>query len=100
VFYIHPTTYISRNGWNAPLDDRKANAETDEWVLPAQAGAFNSCFRVFVPRYRQATIASFYDTEGNGDQALDLAYEDVARAFENFLQNRNEGRPFILAGHS
>lgn len=100
VFYIHPTTYVSRKSWNAPLDDLASNEETDAWVLPAQAAAFNGCCRVYVPRYRQATIASFSDTDGNGDQALGLAYSDVARAFENFLTTRNENRPFILAGHS
>tara|TARA_R110002110_G_scaffold134348_1_gene317647 strand:+ start:4342 stop:5406 length:1065 start_codon:yes stop_codon:yes gene_type:complete len=100
VFYIHPTTYVSRKGWNAPPDDQASNDEIEAWVLPAQAAAFNGCCRVYVPRYRQATIASFFDAQGNGDQALDLAYSDVARAFENFLATRNEGRPFIIAGHS
>lgn len=100
VFYIHPTTYISSNGWNQPLDDGEANKQIEIWALPAQAAAFNGCCRVFAPKYRQATIAAFFDTKGNGAKALDLAYGDIAAAFANFLEVRNKGRPFILAGHS
>lgn len=100
VFFIHPTTFTSGEAWNQPPDHGEALQRLRDWVLPAQAGAFNSCCRVFAPAYRQATLAAFFDLEGEGGKALDLAYEDVAAAFRNFLQNRNDGRPFILAGHS
>ena len=56
--------------------------------------------RVYVPRYRQATLYSFFDQEGDGGLAIDFAYQDVLAAFHYYLKNYNEGRPFILAGHS
>ena len=68
VFYIHPTTYITREGWNQPLDHKPANDFLTQRVLPAQAAAFNSCCKVYAPRYRQATIASFFDLEGKREK--------------------------------
>lgn len=100
VFFIHPTTFTSGEAWNQPPDHEESQQRLRDWVLPAQAGAFNSCCRVFAPAYRQATLAAFFDLEGEGGKALDLAYEDIAAAFQDFMANRNEGRPFILAGHS
>ena len=100
VFYVHPTTYFSRASWNAPLDDAVLNKRSDETAIRNQASVFNSVGRVFAPRYRQATLWSFMDKGASGDQALELAYQDVAAAFRQFLAERNQNRPIILAGHS
>ncbi len=100
VFFIHPTTFYSRKAWNQPLDDKRANDFTDNRVLCNQASVFNCCGRIYAPRYRQATLYSFRDRGGNGERALDLAYEDVKRAFEYYLENYNNGRPIIVASHS
>jgi pimeloyl-ACP methyl ester carboxylesterase len=35
-----------------------------------------------------------------GTQALDLAYQDVESAFDYYLTHYNQGRPFIVVGHS
>lgn len=100
VFFIHPTTYVNPEHWNQPLDDATANKMTDDWVMRDQASVFNGCCQVFAPRYRQATLYSFQDQDGNGAQALELAYQDVKTAFEYFIDQRSKGRPFIIAGHS
>ena len=100
VFFVHPTTYIGRESWNQRMDDSRANDLTDSWVMRDQASVFNECCRVFAPRYRQATLYSFQDNSGNGEKALDLAYEDVRAAFLYFLENYSGGRPFIIASHS
>lgn len=100
VFFLHPTTFYSRKAWNQPLDDIKANDYTDNRVLRNQASVFNCCGRIYAPRYRQATLYSFMDRKGNGEKALQLAYEDVKRAFEYYLEHYNNGRPIILASHS
>ena len=99
VFFVHPTSYLKPDNWNQPLADEDANWIVDQRVLRHQASVFNSCCEVFAPRYRQATFFSFLDSSGNGEKALDLAYEDVARAFDQFIQ-RIDDQPFILAGHS
>ncbi|WP_262695553.1 DUF3089 domain-containing protein [Kordiimonas aquimaris] len=100
VFFVHPTTYLSRDSWNAPLDHADANMRIEKRVLKMQASAFNLAGNIYAPKYRQATFGAFFDEEGNGLQALIYAYKDVQDAFDQFIQDRNEGRPFIVAGHS
>ncbi len=100
VFFIHPTTYYTSDSWNQPLDHAQANEFTDEQVLPNQASVFNSCCAVYVPRYRQATLAAFFDEDGSGEQAIEFAYQDIETAFDYFLEHHSQGRPFIIAGHS
>jgi len=100
VFFVHPTTYFGTGNWNQALDNKQVNQLTDLFVMRGQAAVFNSCCRIYAPRYRQATIYSFLDKSGSGPAALQVAYSDVERAFEYFLQNFNNDRPFILASHS
>lgn len=105
VFYVHPTTYYSSGGWNAAPGEPESRRLVDTAVMPLQAGAFNLAGRVFAPRYRQATLYSFMEPwddmeDPQGPKALEMAYEDVARAFETYIRLFNNGRPFILAGHS
>jgi pimeloyl-ACP methyl ester carboxylesterase len=100
VFYLHPTTFRSSDGQtNADLADAKANLWVDESVVSRQASVFTGCCRVFAPRYRAATFNAFSDPEKQ-KAAFALAYTDVERAFDYFLQHRSKGRPFIVAGHS
>jgi hypothetical protein len=101
VFYIHPTTLFKRTAWNADLADQVLNRFTDASTIRKQASVFNSAGRIFAPRYRQATLYSFFDEQSvNGPQALELAYSDVKAAFQYYLAHYNQGRPIIIAGHS
>ncbi len=101
VFFIHPTGYLSGAEWNSPMDPDSRTEENTKWMLANQASAYNSCCNVYAPRYREASIFAYLAGDDNlRDQALDFAYTDVERAFNYFLANRNEGRPFIIASHS
>lgn len=102
VFYVHPTTYRTPERWNADPADAKLNAWTDASVIARQAAVFNACCNVFAPRYRQASFLATRDRfmKGDGGKAYALAYSDVVRAFDQWQASRNQGRPFILAGHS
>lgn len=99
VFYVAPTTYLRRDQWNAPLDDREAN---QRWRLFAasQASAFNGTAEIWAPRYRQATVGAFLTENKDALAARDFAYRDVARAFEAFLAHIPPSRPILLVGHS
>lgn len=99
VFFIHPTSYIGRAHWNAALDDGETNARAAIF-LRGQASAFNASGDVWAPRYRQATFGAFLTSAADANRALDLAYRDVAAAFEAFLTQIDPKRPIILAGHS
>lgn len=100
VFFIHPTTYFGKGNWNQPADNPRAIEGVSEMVVPGQASAFNGSARVYAPWYRQATLYAFMDPGEDGRGALELAYEDVARAFRYFLEHENKKRPFVIAGHS
>jgi hypothetical protein len=52
-----------------------------------------------VPRYRQAAFGAFLLKSEDAQKALDLAYRDVAAAFDEFVREVGD-RPIILAGHS
>lgn len=99
VFFIHPTSYLNRAAWNAPLDDQDAN-ERAQLFIRGQASAFNGVGSVWAPRYRQATFGAFLTTQDNAAKALDLAYRDVLAAFDRFVAEIPADRPIILAGHS
>ena len=100
VFFVHPTTYLSKESWNAPIDEPASSIIVEQMVLPAQAGIFRNHANIYAPKYRQATLASYFAQNKNGHNALTTAYEDVARAFEEFLTGINKDRPFIIAAHS
>ncbi|KTF69046.1 DUF3089 domain-containing protein [Sphingomonas sp. HT-1] len=98
LFFIHPTSFLDTRQWNAPLDNPDANARA-ELFLRGQASAFNASAAIWAPRYRQATFGAFLTSKAQAQQALNLAYRDVAAAFEEFLHEAGD-RPLILAGHS
>lgn len=100
VFYVHPTIYQKGKLWNADLESKTINRKVDKYPVRLQASVFNASCRVYAPRYRQAVVDVFYHESEDGEKALDLAYSDVKRAFEYYLENKNQGRPFMIAGHS
>ncbi|MCC2548403.1 DUF3089 domain-containing protein [Hymenobacter sp. BT175] len=102
VFFLHPTTYYGRGPWNAALTDAATNRVTDRNTIRNQASVFNSVGRIYAPRYRQATLYSFFDEPNPSSKAaIDLAYIDVKAAFQYFLDHyHTSNRPIILAGHS
>lgn len=100
VFYVHPTIYQKGPLWNASLDMKRLNRKVDKYPIRLQSSVFNRSCRVYAPRYRQAVVKVFYERNEDGFAALDLAYQDVKRAFQHYLDHYNQGRPFIIAGHS
>ena len=99
LFFIHPTTYLDRDRWNAPLDHRDSQERAALFVR-SQASAFNKVADAWAPKYRQAAYGAFLLKSEDANQALDLAYGDVARAFDAFIADVDANRPVILAGHS
>ena len=90
VFFVHPTTFLSPRSWNAPIDDPRSSHLVEQLVLPPQAGIFIKHANIYAPRYRQATLASYFSQNANGRDALRLAYKDVAAAFSYFISNINK----------
>ncbi|MEZ5709620.1 MAG: DUF3089 domain-containing protein [Blastomonas sp.] len=99
VFYVHPTSYLANDFWNAPLDDEESQDRAKIFIR-SQASTFNAVGPVWAPRYRQAAFGAFLTDKPEGQMALDAAYSDVLAAFDEFIRELPENTPFILAGHS
>jgi hypothetical protein len=99
VFFIHPTTYLANDRWNAPLHPSSETEARTRLFVQSEASVFSPMGDVWAPRYRQAAFGAFLLRTGDAQHALDLAYRDVSLAFDQFLREA-EDRPIILAGHS
>lgn len=99
VFFVHTTTWLGKQ-WNAPTDTKEVHKNTANGSMRNQASVFNGVGRVFAPYYRQANGHAFIQPDANGYKAIEIAYADVLEAFSVFLDEYNNGRPFIIASHS
>ena len=99
LFFIHPTSFLERSRWNAPVDDPDSQKRARLFVR-SQASAFNGVAAIWAPKYRQATFGAFLTAKEDADKALDFAYRDVLAAFEAFLAQAPADRPILLAAHS
>lgn len=101
VFFVHPTGFLKGSNWNSPMDPDSQTEENTKWMMVNQASTYNGCCAVYAPRYREASIFRYLTAPPDiVEKSMNLAYGDVERAFDYFLENQNEGRPFILASHS
>jgi hypothetical protein len=97
-FYVYPT--VSRDpGMNSDIEPGLEEKGT-AWF---QLGRLASVCRTFAPIYRQLTataLGRFLATGADPAPNLAIAYGDVLSAWREFLAHRNQGRPFVLVGHS
>ena len=100
LFYVHPTTYLARDRWNAPLLVGGDTEFRTRLFVQSQTSAFGQLAEVWAPRYRQAAYGAFLLKNDDAQRALDLAYADVAAAFDQFVKEVPKGSPIILAAHS
>lgn len=99
TFFVHPTSYLKADSWNAALDDKESQ-DRARVFLRSQASVFNGISQIWAPRYRQAAIGAFLTDKTEAGMALDAAYQDIDTAFAEFLHDIPEDAPIILAGHS
>lgn len=99
LIWLNPTTFVSDSLWNMPMNDEaaKLGALND---FKAMAGIFNESCNIYSPYYRQACLAVLSAKKEDFDAAFQLANTDAARAIEFYFEHYNNGRRFILAGHS
>jgi len=99
LFFVHPTSYMERAHWNAPLDE-KVSRQRAELFVRGMGSAFNRTPDIWAPRYRQAAFGAFLTDKPEGRQAIDLAYKDVEHAFDLFAATVSRKSLIVLAGHS
>lgn len=100
VFYVHPTTYLKGDRWNAPFTGDTQSDLRARLFVQSQASAFSNSAAVWAPRYRQAAYGAFLLKSEDARKALDLAWSDLSRAFDRFLREVPATSGIILAGHS
>lgn len=100
VFYVYPTIYGKKSPANMYINDSNLRARARH-LIDAQASVYSECANVFAPYYRQMSFARLNPKEDMyKNKYFQLGYSDVSKAFDYFVKNLNQGRPFILAGHS
>ena len=104
IFYIYPTLLTDKNdnSWNSDIYNENQKKQVLNIAIRFQASAWANAGRIYSPYYRQVHYRSFYEpyTSNGGIKAGTIAYNDIKEAFEYFLENFNNGRPIIIAGHS
>ena len=58
VFFVHPTSYLAKAHWNAPLGDNEARTRAVTFIR-AMASPFAGAEQIWAPRYRQAAFGAF-----------------------------------------
>lgn len=118
-FYVYPTISADE-GENSDL----VPGDSEQGVAAGQAARFGEVCNVYAPMYRQIPLGALMDrlsgntdesaaddtesegTEGGQDDSpiggtpAEIAYGDVREAFMHYLAEDNDGRPFVLIGHS
>ena len=110
VFFVLPVVDLNNTTpGNENVFDPKTAGRFRK-TLNMQKGIVSDFANVFAPLYRQQTLGCYLNgkttistwtgsASGSNSYAA-LAYQDVRDAFEDYLQNRNGGRPFVLFGFS
>lgn len=108
TFYIYATEYILGSLRDGAPDfaslDNTEMLQGAEAQYQVQASAYEAATNVFMPFYRQCGMAimkrSWKET-GNVDAAIGgMPYGDITAALDYYFEHYNQGRPFIIAGHS
>jgi len=98
VFFIYPTAW-SANGWVSRIRHKRQRNEAGSqelFKIPETSG------NIFAPYYRQldASYAAKAGFRVAHAYFQGVPKTDIIAAFDYYVKNLNEGRPFILAGHS
>lgn len=105
VFYVAPTCnwgWTDEDGnarWLMDVYDETQRGNLQEPLKLAER-VFAAGNRFYAPYYRQITMESWFEPDSVIERRFATAMEDVARAFDYYLEKLNDGRPFVLAGHS
>lgn len=97
-FYVYPTISRDETGHS----DWDASPDEEGWVTVQQAARLGAVCRVHAPVYRQRTLTGLMSRMAgeNGPDDDGDPYADVLDAFRTYLAHHNDGRDFVLIGHS
>lgn len=104
TFYLYPTCYADDSETAkkiCDIDNEQVRTQAKS-IYEKQATVFEESTNVFAPYYRQSNI---YHVVGMDNKKLEEFQKneqrtDVYAALDYYFEHYNNGRPFILAGHS
>ena len=104
TIYLYPTAFIDQSEGAktiCDIDDSSMRALAQGYYQ-AQASVYEESTNVFIPYYRQVNLAAVYGmpTEERNALSAGIPQTDVFAALDHYFEEDNDGRPFILAGHS
>jgi len=105
VFYVYPTEYFATTQEDpliGPINDPGMVAGAKN-AFQKQATAFETIGNIYAPYYRQADairVLSLPTIDDVYGVISGIPASDVTAAFDYYIDNYNNGRPFILASHS
>lgn len=104
VFYVYPTAYskLSPSDPNFCTIDNTTMVAGAKSAFQRQATAFAPYANIYAPYYRQwdARYQLALPIAQQDENIRRVPGADVLAAFEYYLRHFNNGRPFILVGHS
>ncbi len=104
IFYLYPTAWNPDSVTN-PLYceiDNPSMIEGSAYAFSKQATAFETAGNIYAPYYRQSNAyrTLILPEDQRWDVLAQVPAVDAAAAFDYYINHYNNGRPFILAGHS
>lgn len=102
IFYVYPTAYF--NGSDKPsvcsaTDDAMRQRAREN--VRNKGSVFATIGNYYVPYYRQMGLEALVNQKKSDFRDFIAGpVTDVIQAFSYYMENYNNGRPFILAGHS
>lgn len=104
IFYLYPTAYQKGAGdGDYCAVDNVSMVKGANGAFNRQATAFLTVGNIYAPYYRQADAGYIFGlpTADEQDEAIRrIPAADAIAAFQYYIDHYNQGRPFILAGHS
>ncbi len=99
VFYVYPTVYMGPN-MIADVTDPAVRSQA-QLIYSSQATAYETVGNMYAPYYRQASLEVVKKTAAEREAIFHQEpLTDLTASFEYFINNYNNGRPFILAAQS
>jgi len=98
IFFIAPTSGSDKN-YNMSMSDEDYK-RAFSGATAMEKGIYDTQADFYAPYYRQGTLEIYDLPEEQREQYLEIAYKDVDNAFNYYMKNINNGRPYIIAGFS
>ncbi|HRW95357.1 MAG TPA: DUF3089 domain-containing protein [Bacteroidales bacterium] len=104
VFYVYPTAWHKEDPAepNFCAVDHPVMQLGSQSAFERQATAFETAGNIYAPYYRQADAAYTLTLPPAERWAVidSIPAKDAIAAFDHYIKNYNNGKPFILVGHS